>query len=671
MQDQKQKESDRLMKQMTKKSLRTRPPVLNTSKNVSRGGRTKPMVLLLDSLKQSASPNLVYLSPDFLISQSSNEILLGEYQKKRAFQPAWTLQESAVAFAKARESDKDGLGTRGFLLCDEMGLGKTKSILTLILEQNQADSRKSGQRFNGPTLIVCRDLTLIEQTWLKEVEGFPEQTFFYEILTTESTRKEMEGQYYLEHCCDIVFTTYSTVTNTFMKTSDNNRHRVLFDIQWRRVAADEAHIMVNQNTDVFSAMSALHSPIKAVITGTPKQNHDSDIVTLCRFAGLQLEKEREIPLERIMIRRLNKDFQQDFSTTPIHSLPEKREPVSRSVEYVNFATNQEKLLYCVYAKLALQRKNGLNITYLISIMRELCICPAVIKNLVLPDCLIPFQQKPLEEAPKEQTSKLKKIISKILPKRDFSVTYRAGEFYRHAPTKDGCQSDGYQFEWKYRPGLEESEFWKQLCRKKDWSEPIDFFRAEENDSKENRASMLDVLDRVIRFDRPMSKERAMLEHMSRTPREDKIVIFSDMIEPLDRMAAFTREYLGLESIVATGETKNQNNQRIEEFRRNPSIKSLLMTLKFGNEGLNIPEANYIYFIDPWWNPSVMRQGEFRIQRPGQKKKVYIVYFIMNNTIESYVMNQTEKKNNIQSSLSLTRLKKETSPLFDYSVSLSL
>lgn len=660
------------MREMIRISKRSKPLVLHQRPKTSQRNnpndasgvtkiRPKPMVLVLDSLKKTNASSLVYMSPDFLIARDERTIL-EMYQKKRTFKPSWIYQESAVAFGKARESDVDGLGTRGFLLCDEMGMGKTKSILTLILEQNQADSLRSGRRFNGPTLVVCKDMTIIEQTWLKEMESFPDHTFFYEIITTDFVGEE--NREYLENCCDIVFTTYSTVTN--------NRHPVLFELVWRRIAADEVHRIVNQNTDLFTAMSLLQSPIKIGITGTPKQNHDSDIVTLCRFVGLQLEKEREIPLEKIMLRRFNKDFQEEGKDgeKPVYSLPEKREPVSRMIEYVPFATNQEKLLYCVYAKLALQRKTGLNITYLISIMRELCICPAVIKHLILPDCLIPFGQKyiPPEVMEMKQTCELKRILSSLIPQESFHLQYKNGDSYLSSQEKEKEEEMGYEFEWEYKDTsiLTKSNIWKELSSSPDWSEPVPTLRR--NPSSENCTTLINILDRVIRFDRPMSKERVILEHVERTPREDKIVIFSGMIEPLERMARFIKEYLGFESVIATGDTKNQNTQRIEKFRKDPNIKILLMTLKFGNEALNIPEANYLYFIDPWWNPSVMLQGEFRIQRPGQKKKVYIVYFIMNHTIECYVMKQTEKKNNIQASLSLAKLKKESSPLFDYSVS---
>ena len=651
----KQKESDKLMKLMTKKSLKARPLKTMPLKAKRPTVRAKPMVLLLDSLKQSSSQSLVYLAPDLITSQAGR---MDKYRAAKPHQPLWSFQEEAVAFGKSREMDSDGLGTRSFMLCDEMGLGKTMSILSLVLEQNQAKARVTGKRFNGTTLIVATKEELIDQTWLRDLENFPEQTFFYHILTTERDSlldfSEAERKNVLENCCDLVFTTYSTVKNVFAKAG---RNRLLFDILWRRVAADEAHIMVNQETDVFIAMNALNAEVKIVITGTPKQNHDSDVVNLSRFCGLFLEEGSEFPLEKIMLRR--EEWEVRHLIVLPNSLKEKREPVLRKIEYIDFKTNPEKLLYYTYAKLAQERGKGLNVTYLISVMREICICPAVINNLVLPDCLLPMGQKPFVEE-KPHTKELRKIIDKFFQSDLFKVSYRDGPSYL---TCGGSAAGEFVFD-KSPLGKDGERVWKELSTREDWSEPIPFLR--EKDSPQAYREVLNVLDRVIRFDRPMSKERVLLESISKTPREDKIIVFVDMIEPLYRIAKFLHED-GFESIISTGEIKNRNTDRIEKFRTDPSIKVLLMTLKYGNEGFNIPEANWIFFFGPWWNPSPMKQGEFRVQRPGQEKQVHITYLIMNNTIESYIMNLSEKKNAIKTSLSITDLKKRSSPLFDYSV----
>lgn len=664
----KKEASDKLMRQMTKKSLKGKHTTQIPKKaNKPRQERAKPILFLLDSLKRTNSPNLVYLSADSLnkmIERPGGSTILKQYQEKRSLKPAWTFQESAVEFAKLREADVAELGTRGYMLCDEMGLGKTKSMLTVILEQNQSASLKSGKRFNGPTLVVCKEQHI--DHWLSELDGFPEQTFYFEILTSERDTlkdfEEGEKKRHIEQCCDIVFTTYSTVTNVFTKFLDA-KHRILFEVKWRRVSADEGHVMVKDETQIFAAMSALSSETNVIISGTPKQNHDDDIRNLSRYIGISFVG--EIPLEKFMLRRSEEDVRAAETMDPNVFLPARREPVVRKIEYVDFRNKSERLLYCVYAKLALERGNGISITCLISVMRQLCVCPAMIKNLVLPDSLLSFGQKQVG-IEKPQTLKLRKIINQFFTTPNCKVSYRNGISYQSPSSSVG--EEGYDFEWNHRGQLTplEERIWQELTKSKDWSEPIPLLRG--SDNEETKANVLGILERVIRFDVPMSKERAILNFISTTPVNDRIIMFYDMIEPLCRMEGFLKNRLGFESIIATGENEYKDSDRIERYRRDPTYKVLLMSLKYGNEGFNIPEANIIIFMGPWWNPSPMRQGEFRVQRPGQTKQVQIVYFIMRDTVENYVVNLAEKKNSIQSSLSLKSMKKESSPIFDYKVS---
>lgn len=671
----KKEASDKLMRQMTKKSLKGKPhsQITNQPKkaNKPQQERAKPIISIIDTLKKTGSKHLVYLSAESLnqlVARPDGLTFLRQYQERKALKPAWTFQVSAVQFAKLREADVAGLGTRGYMLCDEMGLGKTRSMLTIILEQNQLESGKSGKRFNGPTLVVCKEQHI--DHWLSELEDFPEQTFYTEILTSErDTLKDWphkKKKQHIEECCDIVFTTYSTITNAYIKSHDA-RHRILFEVRWKRVSADEGHVMVKDETQIFAAMSALNSGINVVISGTPKQNHDDDIRNLARYIGLHpREGEQEIALEKFMLRRSEEDIRATEMVDPTAFLPSKRQPVLRKIEYIDFMTNAEKLLYCTYAKLALERGNGISITCLISVMRQLCVCPAMIKNLVLPDSLLAFGQKS-SDPKKPQTMKLGKIVNSFFPSDSETCTvfYKNGHSYQTSTLPE----EPCEFQWNCRKVFTplEERVARELRESKDWSKPIPLVRDSTHEEKEVIKS---VLDRVIRFDIPMSKERAILNYISTTPLADKIIIFDDMIEPLYRMSQFLKNRLGFESIVATGENEYKDSGRIEKFRSDPSFKVLLMSLKYGNEGFNIPEANIILFMGPWWNPSPMKQGEFRIQRPGQKKQVHIVYFIMKNTLENYVMNLAEKKNLMKSSLSVESLKRNTSPIFDYQVSFS-
>lgn len=54
-------------------------------------------------------------------------------------------------------------------------------------------------------------------------------------------------------------------------------------------------------------------------------------------------------------------------------------------------------------------------------------------------------------------------------------------------------------------------------------------------------------------------------------------------------------------------------------------------------------ANHVIFMEPWWNPFVHEQAQARVHRPGQKKTVKVVYFLIENSIEDHVMKINERK----------------------------
>lgn len=71
-------------------------------------------------------------------------------------------------------------------------------------------------------------------------------------------------------------------------------------------------------------------------------------------------------------------------------------------------------------------------------------------------------------------------------------------------------------------------------------------------------------------------------------------------------------------------------------------------------------ANRVFLVDPWWNPAVEEQAIERVHRIGQKKRVEVVRFIVENSIESRMMELHESKRNISAMAMSERESKETS-----------
>jgi SNF2 family DNA or RNA helicase len=69
----------------------------------------------------------------------------------------------------------------------------------------------------------------------------------------------------------------------------------------------------------------------------------------------------------------------------------------------------------------------------------------------------------------------------------------------------------------------------------------------------------------------------------------------------------------------------------------------LISLKAGGYGLNLTAAEYVFLLDPWWNPAVESQAIDRAHRIGQKRNVFAYRFIAKDTVEEKVLELQKSK----------------------------
>ena len=89
---------------------------------------------------------------------------------------------------------------------------------------------------------------------------------------------------------------------------------------------------------------------------------------------------------------------------------------------------------------------------------------------------------------------------------------------------------------------------------------------------------------------------------------------------------------------------------MDDFQDNDEIRVFLISLKAGGTGLNLTEADYVYLVDPWWNPAVENQAIDRCYRIGQDKHVIAVRLITPGTIEEKIVNLQATKKEIASDI---------------------
>ena len=73
------------------------------------------------------------------------------------------------------------------------------------------------------------------------------------------------------------------------------------------------------------------------------------------------------------------------------------------------------------------------------------------------------------------------------------------------------------------------------------------------------------------------------------------------------------------------------------------IRAFLISLKAGGVGLNLTQADYVFIVDPWWNPAAEAQAIARAHRIGQNKQVIAYRFITKDSIEEKIIRLQEDK----------------------------
>ena len=125
----------------------------------------------------------------------------------------------------------------------------------------------------------------------------------------------------------------------------------------------------------------------------------------------------------------------------------------------------------------------------------------------------------------------------------------------------------------------------------------------------------------------------LLSEIQRTSPEDKIVIFAQYYSVLGALAQSLKDF-GFHSSILKGDCA-ETFKALEKFKANPDVKILLMTVKQGKSGINIPEANHVFFVQPLFEANrkkaalVYSQCVSRVIRMGQNKKVNVKLFLTN------------------------------------------
>jgi len=121
----------------------------------------------------------------------------------------------------------------------------------------------------------------------------------------------------------------------------------------------------------------------------------------------------------------------------------------------------------------------------------------------------------------------------------------------------------------------------------------------------------------------------------------KILIFSQFVKHLSLLKTYLlNNHIPFSYL--DGATKDRQ-QEVTNFQTQSHVRVFLISLKAGGLGLNLTRADYVFLLDPWWNPAVEAQAIDRAHRIGQENKVFTYKFITKDTVEEKILSLQKNK----------------------------
>jgi SNF2 family DNA or RNA helicase len=153
-----------------------------------------------------------------------------------------------------------------------------------------------------------------------------------------------------------------------------------------------------------------------------------------------------------------------------------------------------------------------------------------------------------------------------------------------------------------------------------------------------------LLNEEGEYDQTSAKLGEIIREIEENAGNHKILIFSQFLKMLDLIKGHLEKHK-IKFEYLDGKTTDRAD-RVNHFQEDDECRVFLMSLKAGGVGINLTEADYVYLVDPWWNPAVEQQAIDRTHRIGQKKKVFAYRMICKDTIEEKILLLQDKKRDI-------------------------
>lgn len=95
--------------------------------------------------------------------------------------------------------------------------------------------------------------------------------------------------------------------------------------------------------------------------------------------------------------------------------------------------------------------------------------------------------------------------------------------------------------------------------------------------------------------------------------------------------------------ISGGVSSANRAKEVKRFQEDPDLQAFFISIKSGGTGLNLTAADYVFVLDPWWNPTIEQQAIARAHRIGRKAPVFARKYISKDTIEEKIVKLQDRK----------------------------
>lgn len=558
---------------------------------------------------------------------------------------------------------------RGGILADEMGMGKTIQTVSLFM---------SDPEDAGPVLVVAPTVALIQ--WKNEIAEHTGDKV--SVLVFHGQNRTTDREAILGH--RVVLTTYAVLESVWRKQQSGFVRKggkvyeksLLHQIEFHRVVLDEAHNIKDRQSNTARAVFNLNAKYRLCLSGTPLQNRIGEIYSLFRFLqiepfcqyfcikcpcasnewkfsnyrtcddcghvvmqhvnffnhamlrqiqrngaegeGMMAMGRLRSVLSQIMLRRTKIERADDLGLPP--RVVEIRRDYFNEEEKDLYASiySDSHRKFSTYVNQGVVLNNYANIFTLITRMRQIADHP----DLVL-----------RRHTDGEAESTL--VCSLCDDEAEEAIQSRCHHTFCRMCIKEYVEG------WTGR----EEDLECPVCHVTlsiDLTAPA---MVVEDSGPRKKESIVNRINMTGGW-RSSTKIEALVEELFklRSDRQTiKSIVFSQFTSMLD-LVEWRLRRAGFQTVKLQGSmSPTQRDSVIRHFMETPSVDVFLVSLKAGGVALNLCEASQVFILDPWWNPSVEWQSGDRVHRIGQHRPVKITRLVIEDSIESRIVELQEKK----------------------------